>query len=380
MPTAGPSGYIDKKTGELRRLQTLRDYLLTEALPAAAHMGLLGLKSAIVYTVFGPGGLIVPAAGYLLTRQNVLAGATRSHEAKYNSPFKSDALSVRFDLTQEKDRQEYMRRYGGLQPNLLTDVLHIAKTIGLNELPTVEIIDPARFDVAKNELELRNLHAGIAMTCRPDGKRPVLMFGAGAMENIAPDEMRGIVAHEMTHAKLNHPRQKYLHTARMAGNTILNVFLFGATLLGALPLLPTLGFIVVTGLAQQAVESIRSRRREHLCDQGAALITGHTKEFTSGLNKVSKSLSYLRTFMINRERLKKGLPSMEPAETGKLLKFIFATHPDDAPRLKRVADFGKKYPDFCTLQKSKFAATFNAVATYEKKKPPQPARAPQRLL
>lgn len=377
MPVAGPNQYIDKKTGELRRLQSFRDYILTEALPTAAHIGLLGLKGVVVYSVFGPLGLLAPAAGYLVTRQRTLSSATRSHNENYDSPIKEDALSRWFDLNDAQDRQAFTDHYGLMQPNLMIDVLHMTKTLGMEELPIIEIIDPANFDVKKGELDLRNLHASLAMTCRPDGKRPVLIIGAGAMESMKPDEMRCVVAHEMTHAKLNHTRQKYLHTARRVASRIFNVLLVGGIIFGALPILPTLGFIAVTNLAQHTVENIRSRRHEHLCDQGAALITGQTKEFTSAMNKISRALAHLNTSMANRKRVAKGLPEVPLPEPGKLLTFIFATHPDDDVRLKRIADFGQKYPDFCAQQKSKFAETFNKVAA-AKKKPPQAIQAPQR--
>lgn len=380
MPTAGPTEYIDKKTGELRRLQSPRDYLLTEALPNAAQTGLLGIKSIIAYSIFGPVGLAVAAAGYVFARHGVLSGATRSHDQKYDSPFKADAFSTRYDLTQATDRQRFAKNYGHLQPKLMVDVLHMTKTLGMNQIPIIEVYDPVDFGSGKIEKELVNRYAGVATTSRPDGKNPVLMIGAGALQSTTPDEMRTILAHEMTHAKLNHLRQQYLHVARRVANSMLNTLLIAGAILGPLPLLPTLGFVFVTDIAQKAIENIRSRRREHLCDQGAALITGQTKEFASGLNKVSRALIHANSFLANRKRLQHGQPSLPMQEPGPLRKFILATHPDNKSRLARVADFGKKYPDFCARQKSKFAETFNAVARHEKKKPPQYAQAPQRRL
>ena len=380
MTVVGPSEYIDKKTGELRRLQSFRDYLLTEALPTAAHAGLHVVKGAVLYAALGPLGLVAPAATYLIARQSILTGATRSHDMRYNDPYKADDYALRFDLTKEQDRQEFTRRYGSQQPRMMIDILHMTKTLGMKELPMIEIMDPVHFDIGKGERELRNLHGGLAVTSRPDGKKPVLIVGAGAMQTIAPDEMRGILAHEMTHAKLKHLRQKYLNAARKPANRIFNLLLVGAAVFGGLPLLPTLGLIAVSQVAHTTIDNIRSRRREHLCDQGAALITGHTRDFISGMRKISKALSHINSYITKRELAKKGVHVTTLREPGTVAKFILASHPDDAPRLQRAADFGKKYPDFCAAQRSKFAQTFNAVAAHEKKKPPQPVRAPQRRL
>lgn len=380
MTVVGPSEYIDKKTGELRRLQSFRDYMLTEIAPSAAHAGLQIIKGAVLYAAMGPLGIIAPAAGYWIARQNILTGATQAHERIYSNPQKADNYSLRFDLTQSADRQEFARRYGHLQPKLMIDVLHMTKTLGMKELPMIEVMDPAHFDVGKDERDLRNLYTSAAVTSRPDGKKPVLLIGAGAMATVAPDEMRGIIAHEMTHAKLKHLRQKYLNTARKPANMIFNALLVGAAVFGGLPLIPTLGLIAVSQVAHHTIDNIRSRRREHLCDQGAALITGHTREFISGMRKISNALQHINAYITKRDLARKGIHVTTLREPGRLAKFIFATHPDDAPRLQRAADFGRKYPEFCAQQRHKFADTFNKVAAYEKKKPPQPVRAPQRRL
>lgn len=380
MTVIGPSEYIDKKTGELRRLQSFRDYALTEALPTAAHAGLHIIKGAALYAVAGPLALLPPIATYLISRRNILAAATRSHDLYYNDPYKADDYSLRFDLTKAQDRQEFARRYGHIQPKLMIDVLHMTKTLGMEDLPMIEVVDPKSFDVGKEERERRNRYAGVAVTSRPDGKKPVLVIGAGAMQSISPDEMRGIIGHEMTHAKLKHIKQRYLNLARKPLNSIFNWMLVGAAVFGGLPLIPTLGFILVSKVAHHAIDNIRSRRREHLCDQGAALITGHTTDFITGMRKISNALSHINAYLTKRDLAKKGIHVTAMPAPGKITKFILATHPDDLPRLQRAANFGKKYPAYCAQQRSKFAQTFNAVAAHEKKKPPQPVKAPQRRL
>lgn len=379
MSAALPQKYIDKKTGVLRRLQSPRDYFLTETLPDIAHLGILGLKTAVAYSFFGPLALAIPAASYVMTRQSMLYSGTKEHDKHFSSPVKSDGVSQRFHLSNAEDRARFTRSYGRHQPKLMMDVLHMTRSLGMKELPMIEVIDPVDFGRGKAEKKLVNMYAGVATISRPDGKKPVLVIGAGAMQSVQPDEMRTIIAHEMTHAKLNHTRQNYLHIARRAANGALNLMLLATAVLGPLPLLPVIGFAVVTNIAQHTIENVRSRRREHLCDQGAALITGQTKEFISGLDKISRALAYANTALINRERLRKGQPPASPQEPGSVTKFFLATHPDKKSRFKRVAAFGQKFPDFCAQQKSGFAQAF-AQAAAKKKTPPVQNPALRRVI
>lgn len=379
MSASGPAKYIDKKTGALRRLQTPRDYFLTETLPNIGHMGVLGLKTAVAYTFFGPLALAIPAASYFMTRQATLYAGTKVHDKNFSNPAKFDGVSHRFHLTNAEDRARFAKSYGRSQPKLLMDILHMTRSLGMKELPMIEVVDPVNFGTGKTEKNLVNMYAGVATISRPDGKRPVLVIGAGAMNTVQPDEMRTIIAHEMTHAKLNHTRQKYLQTARRAANVMLNVMLLATAVLSPLPFLPLMTLAVAGNLAQHTIENIRSRRREHLCDQGAALITGQTKEFVSGLGKISRALVYANTALINRDRLRKGKTPIQPQEPGAVTKFILATHPDKKSRFERVAAFGQKFPDFCTQQKSKFAQAFAQVAA-KKKTPPARVSAPRRIL
>lgn len=379
MSASGPAKYIDKKTGALRRLQSPRDSFLTETLPNIGHMAVLGIKAAAAYTFYGPLALAVPAAGYFLIRQSALYGGAKSHDRGFANPHKSDAVSHRFHLSDAQDRKRFAESYGRMQPKLMRDVLCMAHSLEMTELPMIEVIDPIDFGNGKKEKNLTNMYAGVSTVSRPDGKKPILLIGAGAMKITEPDEMRSIIAHEMTHAKLNHTRQKYLQLARKTTNIILNVMLVATAVMGPLPFLPVVALAVAGNVAQHTIENIRSRRREHLCDQGAALITGQTKEFISGLSKISRALVYANVTLINRDRQRKGQSPIEPAEPGAIKRFLLASHPDTKSRFKRVSAFGQKFPDFCARQKSKFAQDFARVSA-KKKTPPAHVSAPRRIL
>lgn len=357
-----PSTYVDSKTGQITKFQTFAEQVKGEYLPEAGHVGILGIKLAVLAPFVG-GPLLVGAAAlgvYTLGKLGVTKLIDLVHEKTLLQHKSGDFIE--FDFNKPEDRDGFRRKFGQTHPNFVEEYLHLAKSAKLEQLPKVFVIDQYFKKEGRSPLGglVSDYMAGT--TTRPSGKDPVIMLGKGALKDLDEGELRAVVAHEMTHLALEHPKKGVQWLARMPLNGVINAALLTAAVLGPLPLLPVLGLVIGSNVVGRALKSIKSRHQEEMCDRGAALMTGGTEDLSSALGKIKKAMVKMRNIEVEYKYRSQGLEPPKPEEPSKVKQFIDASHPSNARRNKLLDRFEEKHGDYAEKKRNFFTTTFNKAA------------------
>ncbi|MDF3022914.1 MAG: Peptidase family [Alphaproteobacteria bacterium] len=362
MADAIPSPFVDEKTGAIRQFQTLPEKIKGEYLPDAGHIGILGVKLAMLAPMIG--GMVVAAPVALgfwaLSRLGVTKAVDMVHE-KLLLKHKSGDFQE-FDFTNPKDRNAFQVKFGAEHPTFVDEYLHLAKAANLQQVPKVFVIE--QFFKKEGRATLGGLVSDYmaGTTTRPSGKDPVIMLGKGALKELDAGELRAVVAHEMTHVALDHPKNGVKWLARMPLNGIINASLIVAAIAGPLPLLPVIGVVIASNVVGRALKSIKSRHQEEMCDRGAALMTGGTGDLTTALTKIKTAMVKMKRIETEYQYRSQGLEPPKPAETSWLNRFINASHPSNERRDTLLKDFEKENPQYAAQKRGFFATQFNKAA------------------
>ncbi len=363
-----PSTFVDEKTGDIKKFQTVMDRV-QDRLPDAAHYGLLAAKVSLLAPFVGGLLIAAPAATALWwgTRVTMKKGMDAMHDSLLNKHRQGEFSE--YDLTKPEDRAAFDTRFGMLHPQFADDYLKMAKLARLEQVPKLMIIEPYFREQGRSRWSSMISDFMAAATSRPSGKDPVVMLGRGALSELSQEEMRAVIGHEFTHIKLGHMKETANWLGRSSMNGAINVGLVAAGLLGALPVLPVLGLIAVTSIVSTCLQSMQSRKHEELCDRGAALLTGGTKDLSSALGKIRGAMLHIRQMEVDEQFRARGMEPPKVQEVkGGIKQFINATHPTNERREKLLNDFEKKHPDYCQKQRSLFII-FNRVAQPKLPKP-----------
>lgn len=357
-----PGTYVDKDSGEIKRFQTLREKVANDYLPEAGHIALLGVKVALLAPFVGGPLVAVPAAlgVWAFGRYAMTKVVDYMHEKQLLEHKRGDFTE--FDFTQEGDRKLFAQRYGKTHANFPDEYLHMVKAAKLEETPKVFVIE--QFFKRGGRQTLGGLVSDwmAGTTSRPTGKDPVIMLGKGALSDLNAGELRAVIAHEMTHLKLEHPKNSVKWQGRMPLNSAVNVALVAAAIIGPLPLLPVLGVVVASNLIGRALKSIKSRHQEEMCDRGAALLTGGTGDLKTALGKIRGAMMKMQSIEVEYIYRKQGLDPPEPAKPGFFTRFVNGTHPSNERREKLLNGFEKKHSVYTADKRSFFTRAFNKIA------------------
>ena len=363
-----PSTFVDEKTGDIRKFRTTWDKV-EDSLPDVAHYGLLAAKISLLAPLIGGALVAAPAAVALWwgTRTAMKKSMDSVHDGLLQQHRQGEFSE--YDLTKEEDRKAFDARFGDLQPQFADDYLKMAKLAHLEQVPKLMVIEPYFREQGRSRFAGMISDFMAAATSRPNGKDPVVLLGRGAMKELTPEEMRAVVGHELTHVKLKHMTETANWLGRLSMSGVINAGLLGAALLGGLPILPVLGLIAVTNVIGTCLKSMQSRKHEKLCDRGAAILTGGTKDLSSALGKIRSAMIKIKQMEVDEEFRARGMT-----------RFINATHPPNEQREKLLNNFENTYPEFCKKQRGLFAAAFNKAAKPKTQKPlfaPKPKPKPK---
>ncbi|MEZ0226521.1 MAG: M48 family metallopeptidase [Alphaproteobacteria bacterium] len=374
-----PATFVDEKTGDIRKFRTTWDKV-EDSLPDVAHYGLLAAKISLLAPLIGGALVAAPAAVALWwgTRTAMKKSMDSVHDGLLQQHRQGEFSE--YDLTKEEDRKAFDARFGDLQPQFADDYLKMAKLAHLEQVPKLMVIEPYFREQGRSRFAGMISDFMAAATSRPNGKDPVVLLGRGAMKELTPEEMRAVVGHELTHVKLKHMTETANWLGRLSMSGVINAGLLGAALLGGLPILPVLGLIAVTNVIGTCLKSMQSRKHEKLCDRGAAILTGGTKDLSSALGKIRSAMIKIKQMEVDEEFRARGMDPPKVREVGGMTRFINATHPPNEQREKLLNNFENTYPEFCKKQRGLFAAAFNKAAKPKTQKPlfaPKPKPKPK---
>jgi Zn-dependent protease with chaperone function len=377
--TRFPKTFVDEKSGEVKKLETLWDKVTGDWIPEAGHYTMIAAKVAVLAPVAG--GLAVTAgaaaAVYLGTRWGMNKVFNLIHDKVLLENKKGDFSE--YDLTKPADKMAFEQRFGEKHPQFADDYLKMAQDAKLKQVPRLLVIEEFFKKQGKSRFGTMVSDFMAGVTTRPSGKDPVVLLGKGALQELDGKEMRAVMAHEFTHAKLGHPKDSAQWLMRLPVNSVLNMALVGFAVLGPLPVLPVLGFVLATNFVGKVLKSVKSRHHEELCDRGAAILTGGTGDLSNALDKIKAQMVKYKV-LERKDAARKAFlrgdaktPDMKEEklpEPSKFNRFVNATHPSNERRRELLDAFEKKHGEYCEKKRSDFAAGFNAAAARVKAHPP----------
>lgn len=168
----------------------------------------------------------------------------------------------------------------------------------------------------------------------------------GIMELLTPEELEGVLAHELTHVKNRDTLTQAVAGTLAGAITYLGRILsFGALYgpvtndnrRGANPI-GLLFLIVLAPLSAALIQFAISRTREFAADQGSAEITGNPLALASALEKLES---------IGQQIPMNGNPSMSPLLiinplSAEGVQTLFRTHPPTADRIRRLMELAQQ--------------------------------------
>jgi len=386
-----PSTFVDEKTGQVKSMESMLDKLEADVLPKAGKWGVVGAKVAMIGAMTGALPVVLPvaAAVYLYSKskiKNVIEGQQDREEMRgkpgRGGMGRMGGLSMilggeeaydEFDMNKEADRKKFVQIYGARHPSLPDDIVAMAKSVQLKELPTVRMTH-SMFPGPDDYL--------CAATSRMDGTKPVVMIGTMAEEELTPGEMRAVIGHELTHVKLGHVKDRYNDISRSALSKALSIGLIATGVVttlaaftlatpffagvGAIALMcaKVTGVVVGAGLVNKALDSIQSRRREDLCDQGAAILTGGTQDLTNALTKIKGGMMKMHQHEADLSSMMRGGRGMggKVKEIGGFMRWLLASHPTAEHRAEKLKEFEENHKSYCENKRAEFKSAFNTAA------------------
>ena len=195
-------------------------------------------------------------------------------------------------------------------------------------------------DLPKPRIAIADTHGPNAFACGRSQKSATVCATTGIMSVLSPNELEGVMAHELSHVK---HRDVLIMTiasffAALASFIVQFGFFFGgggdsdddgpswAIVLLVSFLVYILSFFLMLAL---------SRYREFSADRGAAIITGRPSALSSALVKISGAMERVPTQDL-RQAERMNAFFIVPATVKSSVQTIFSTHPPMEKRIERL--------------------------------------------
>ncbi|NDJ18065.1 M48 family metalloprotease [Myxacorys almedinensis] len=268
-------------------------------------------------------GLLVLAGYYLIgDEQGLILGLGFAAISSFGSWYYSDRMALASYAAQPVERSA--------APELFDMVQRLCDRaeLPMPKLFVVPTKSPNAFATGRDPN-----HAAVAVT-------------QGIMELLSPEELEGVLAHELTHVKNRDTLTQAVAGTIAGGITFLGRILsFGAlygpvyrdTRRGANPL-GLLFLIVLAPLSAGLIQMAISRTREFAADQGSAEMTQNPLALASALEKLEQ---------IGHQIPMHGNPALSPLLivnplSTQGLQSLFRTHPSTEERIRRLTELAQQ--------------------------------------
>ncbi|PSQ47010.1 zinc metalloprotease HtpX [Halobacteriales archaeon SW_12_67_38] len=161
----------------------------------------------------------------------------------------------------------------------------------------------------------------------------------GIMDTLNPEELEGVLAHELTHVKNRDVMVMTIATflSTLAFMIVRWGWLFsGDREGGGAPVLVAILISLVVGVVSFLLVRVLSRYREYAADRGGAIITGRPSALASALVKIDGRMDRVPDDDL-REQADMNAFFIIPIKSGAIGKLL-STHPSTEQRVERLKD------------------------------------------
>lgn len=204
----------------------------------------------------------------------------------------------------------------------------------------------ARNNLSKPRIAVINTRMPNAFATGKTPKSSIVAVTKGLMDQLDPEELEGVIAHELAHIKNRDVLVLTLASLfSMIAWYLMRFGMYGAMFgghgrrdnQGGAAMLLILVIAIVTWIASFLIIRAISRYREYVADRDGALITGKPSKLASALLKISGTMKRIPTRDL-REVEGMNAFFIIPAISGDALTNLFSTHPPVAQRVKKLME------------------------------------------
>jgi heat shock protein HtpX len=204
----------------------------------------------------------------------------------------------------------------------------------------------ARNNLSKPRIAVINTKMPNAFATGKTPKSSIVAVTVGLMDQLDPEELEGVIAHELAHIKNRDVLVLTLASLfSMIAWYLMRFGMYGAMFgghgrrdnQGGAAMLLILVIAIVTWVASFLIIRAISRYREYVADRDGALITGKPSKLASALLKISGTMKRIPTRDL-REVEGMNAFFIIPAISGDALTNLFSTHPPVAQRVKKLME------------------------------------------
>lgn len=204
----------------------------------------------------------------------------------------------------------------------------------------------ARNNLSKPRIAVINTKMPNAFATGKTPKSSIVAVTIGLMDQLDPEELEGVIAHELAHIKNRDVLVLTLASLfSMIAWYLMRFGMYGAMFgghgrrdnQGGAAMLLIFVIAIVTWIASFLIIRAISRYREYVADRDGALITGKPSKLASALLKISGTMKRIPTRDL-REVEGMNAFFIIPAISGDALTNLFSTHPPVAQRVKKLME------------------------------------------
>jgi len=192
-------------------------------------------------------------------------------------------------------------------------------------------------DLPKPRIAIADTHVPNAFACGRSQKSATVCATTGIMSVLSPNELEGVMAHELSHVK--HRDVLIMTIASFFASLAAIITQFGFFFGGSDDDNPSFAIVLLVSFVVYIVSFFLmlalSRYREFAADRGAAIITGRPSALASALVKISGAMERVPTKDL-REAERMNAFFIVPASVKKSVMSIFSTHPPMEQRIARL--------------------------------------------
>jgi heat shock protein HtpX len=192
-------------------------------------------------------------------------------------------------------------------------------------------------DLPKPRIAVADTHVPNAFACGRSQKSATVCATTGIMSVLSPNELEGVMAHELSHVK--HRDVLIMTIASFFASIAALIMQFGFFFGGSDDDNPSFAIVLLVSFVVYIVSFFLmlalSRYREFAADRGAAIITGRPSALSSALVKISGAMERVPTQDL-RQAERMNAFFIVPAAVKNSVATLFSTHPPMEQRIARL--------------------------------------------